>query len=74
MVLNQQPAMKAGLHTLKMIPAVADPRSVLNAAMCELRKRGGGGAEMRWRRRGREQERRGQAGTPADAYPANSTF
>lgn len=52
LVLNQPPAMKAGLLIMKMIPAVTDPRSVMNAAVCELRNRAekvqrcaGGGAD-----------------------------
>lgn len=40
LVLNQHPTMKAGLSIVKMIPAVTDPGSVMNAAVCELCNRG----------------------------------
>lgn len=68
LALKQHPTMKAGLVIMKMILAVADPRSVMNAAVGELRNRG--------------EKVQGCAGGPsrngeswrADAYPANSTF
>lgn len=79
LVLKQRPTMRAGGVIMKMIPAVTDPRSVMNAAVGELRKRGekgqrcaGGGTGA-----GVGPSRKGEgrpAGRPPDAYPANSTF
>lgn len=69
LALKQHSTMKAGLVIMKMILAVADPRSVMNAAVGELRNRG----EKVQKRCAGGPSRNGESWR-ADAYPANSTF
>lgn len=68
LALKQHPTMKAGLVIMKMILAVADPRSVMNAAVGELCNRG-----EKVQRCAGGPSRNGESWR-ADAYPANSTF